>query len=173
MRASSYRPEEATALIRDNPRNRVVVHPTLIGRDLLTGAGYPTRWVIDFQARTILEAQTYPGPFEILRLKVLPDRERKAQEGMSDDGEQRSHHKQFLRYWWRHSFDRPEMIKLLESMPRYIVCSDTTKRPIFQFVDQRIRADHKLRVFAFADDYSLGFCNLMPIGCGSLPNVRS
>jgi hypothetical protein len=41
-------------------------------------------------------------------------------------------------------------------MPRYIVCSDTTKRPIFQFVDRHIRADHKLRVFAFADDYSFG-----------------
>jgi hypothetical protein len=148
--------EEATALIKDDARNSDVVHPTLIGRDLVTGAGYPTRWVIDFQARTILEAQTYTGPFEILRLKVLPDRERKAQEGMTTDGEQRSHHKQFLRYWWRHSFDRPEMIRLLDTMPRYIVCSDTTKRPIFQFVDRHIRADHKLRVFAFPDDYSFG-----------------
>ena len=149
-------PEEATVLIKDNARNTDVVHPTLIGRDLVTGPGYPTRWVIDFQERTILEAQTYNAPFEILRLKVLPDRERKAQEGRSADGEQRSHHKQFLRYWWRHSFDRPEMVKLLETMPRYIVCSDTTKRPIFQFVDRHIRADHKLRVFAFPDDYSFG-----------------
>jgi hypothetical protein len=48
------------------------------------------------------------------------------------------------------------MINLLATMPRYIACSDTTKRPIFVFISREIRPDHKLRVFAFADDYSFG-----------------
>ena len=48
------------------------------------------------------------------------------------------------------------MINLLATMPRYIVCSDTTKRPVFEFISRDIRPDHKLRVFAFADDYSFG-----------------
>jgi hypothetical protein len=149
-------PEEAAALIKADDRNREVVYPYLIGRDLLTGDGRPTEWVIDFQTRTMLEASAYAGPFDRVKRLVLPTREIKAEHGKTADGEQRSHHKQFLKYWWRHSFDRPEMINLLATMPRYAVCSDTTKRPIFQFVAREIRPDHKLRVFAFADDYSFG-----------------
>ena len=137
-------------------RNREVIHPFLIGRDMLTGTGTPSEWVIDFQTRTMLEASTYSKPFAHVQSLVLPTRERKAQEGISTDGEQRSHHKQFLKYWWRHSFDRPEMVNLLTTMPRYIVCSDTTKRPVFVFISREIRPDHKLRVFAFEDDYSFG-----------------
>lgn len=149
-------PEEASAMIQADARNREVIHPFLIGRDMLTGDGSPSEWVIDFQTRTMLEASAYPKPFTRIQTLVLPTREHKAQQGKTADGEQRSHHKAFLKYWWRHSFDRPEMINLLTTMPRYIVCSDTTKRPIFEFVSREIRLDHKLRVFAFVDDYSFG-----------------
>ncbi|MCP5524737.1 MAG: class I SAM-dependent DNA methyltransferase [Verrucomicrobiales bacterium] len=148
--------ETAAGFIRVDPRNREVVHPCLIGRDLLTGDGTPTEWVIDFQTRTMLEASGYPLPFHHLQSNVLPSRQRKADEGKTEAGVQRSHHKAFLKYWWRHSFDRPEMINLISSMPRYIVCSDTTKRPVFAFMARDIRPDHKLRVFAFPDDYSFG-----------------
>jgi SAM-dependent methyltransferase len=149
-------PKEAAAMIESDARNVEVLFPFLIGRDMLTGDGSPSEWVIDFQTRTMLEASTFPKPFAHVQALVLPTRERKAQEGKTGDGEQRSHHKQFLRYWWRHSFDRPEMVNLLATMPRYVVCSDTTKRPIFEFIAREIRPDHKLRVFAFADDYSFG-----------------
>jgi SAM-dependent methyltransferase len=149
-------PAEAAEMIRTDERNREVIHPYLIGRDLVTGNGRPTEWVIDFQTRTMLEARAYDRPFRRIERLVLPTRELKAEAGKTDDGEQRSHHKQFLRYWWRHSFDRPEMVSLLATMPRYVVCSDTTKRPIFGFVAREIRPDHKLRVFAFSDDYSFG-----------------
>ena len=149
-------PKDAAVLIAADVRNRDVVHPFLIGRDMLTGKGRPTEWVIDFQARTMIEASAYEQPFARIQMLVLPTRQRKAEEGKTADGEQRSHHKQFLKYWWRHSFDRPEMIELLAKLPRYIVCSDTTKRPVFEFVAHAIRPDHKLRVFVFADDYSFG-----------------
>jgi hypothetical protein len=149
-------PGEAAEMIQADARNREVIHPFLIGRNMLTGNGSPSEWVIDFQTRTMLEASAYPKPFAHVQSLVLPTRECKAQEGKTADGEQRSHHKGFLKYWWRHSFDRPEMINLLATMPRYIVCSDTTKRPVFEFISRDIRPDHKLRVFAFADDYSFG-----------------
>ncbi|MCM2289065.1 MAG: N-6 DNA methylase [Sulfuritalea sp.] len=149
-------PEDAARMIAADARNREVIHPFLIGRDMLTGSGNPSEWVIDFQTRTVLEASSYVEPFAHVKRLVLPTREQKAEEGKTNDGEQRSHHKQFLRYWWRHSFDRPEMISLLGRLPRYIVCSDTTKRPVFEFIARHIRPDHKLRVFAFADDYSFG-----------------
>ncbi len=53
-------------------------------------------------------------------------------------------------YWFRKAHD------LLATMPRCIVCSDTTKRPVFGFISCEIRPDHKLPVFAFPDDYSFG-----------------
>ena len=149
-------PNEAQQLIQSDKRNREVIYPFLIGHDMLSGNGSPSKWVIDFQDRTMLEAREYTQAFARILTQVLPTRERKAQEGKSLDGEQRSHHKQFLKYWWRHSFDRPEMINLLAKIPRYIVCSDTTKRPVFEFISREIRPDHKLRVFAYADDYSFG-----------------
>jgi hypothetical protein len=149
-------PDEAAAFIMADSRNREVLHPFLIGRDMLSGDGSPSEWVIDFQTRTMIEASSYPAPFSRVQTLVLPTREEKAEHGKTADGEQRSHHKGFLKYWWRHSFDRPEMINLLATMPRYIVCSDTTKRPVFAFISREIRPDHKLRVFAFGDDYSFG-----------------
>ena len=147
---------QALRMVQPDPVNREVIHPFLIGRDMLTGDGTPSEWVIDFQTRTVLEAGAYSLPFGHVQREVLPTRQKKAEEGKTDSGEQRSHHKQFLKYWWRHSFDRPEMINLLGTMPRYIVCSDTTKRPVFAFIANSIRPDHKLRVFAFSDDYSFG-----------------
>jgi hypothetical protein len=41
-------------------------------------------------------------------------------------------------------------------MPRYIACSRTTRRPIFEFVSSQVHPDTKLAVLAFPDDYSFG-----------------
>ena len=60
------------------------------------------------------------------------------------------------RWWQFRDFISTGTISAISKFSRYIVCSDTTKRPIFEFVQPRIRPDHKLRVFAFADDYSFG-----------------
>ena len=86
----------------------------------------------------------------------MPDRKRKAEEGKTDSGELRPHHQLFLRYWWRQAYDRPEMISTINTIPRYVVCSAHTKRPIFDFVSHSIRPDHALFVFVFPDDYSFG-----------------
>jgi SAM-dependent methyltransferase len=148
--------EKAAAFIAADPRNEDVVLPFLIGRDLVTGTGQPTRFVIDFQGRDILAAQAYRQPFNHLEQIVLPSRQQKAEEGKADDGGLRPHHQLFLRYWWRQAYERPEMIAAIQSLPRYIVCSAHTKRPIFNFISPRIRPDHALFVFVFSDDYSFG-----------------
>ncbi|MBW7991388.1 MAG: class I SAM-dependent DNA methyltransferase [Planctomycetes bacterium] len=147
---------EAIRLINADKKNKAVIHPFLIGRDVVTGNGQPSRWIIDFQAIDMLEASTYTEPFNRIQTKVLPDRRRKAEEGKSKTGKLRPHHQLFLRYWWRHSYDRPEMISVISTIPRYIVCSGVTKRPIFNFIHRDIRPDHAVFVFAFADDYSFG-----------------
>jgi hypothetical protein len=147
---------EARELIAAEKRNREVIHPFLIGRDLVSGDGRPTRFVIDFNDMDILTASSYGMPFARLEANVLPDRKRKAIEGATQDGTLRPHHQLFLRRWWRQSYDRPEMIQLVKQIARFITCSCVTKRPVFCFVDHEIRPDHSLIVFTFADDYSFG-----------------
>ncbi|MBN2024717.1 MAG: class I SAM-dependent DNA methyltransferase [Pirellulales bacterium] len=147
---------EAKALIDAASENAEVIHPFLIGRDVLTGDGRPTRMVIDFQDMDVLAASAYKKPFKLIQDRVLPDRKRKAEEGKSKDGALRPHHQLFLRYWWRHSYDRPEMIREIGSRHRFIVCSGVTKRPVFNFISSEIRPDHAVFAFVFEDDYSFG-----------------
>jgi len=147
---------EAKRLIKMDEKNKAVIHPFLVGRDIVTGTGQPSRWVIDFQAMDVMEASGYAEPFKRIKTQVLPDRKRKAEEGKSKTGKLRPHHQLFLRYWWRHSYDRPEMISVISAIPRYIVCSRVTKRPIFNFIHKDIRPDNAVFVFALADDYSFG-----------------
>jgi len=66
------------------------------------------------------------------------------------------HHQNFLAKWWLLSYSRPELIEKIASLPRYIVCSRVTKRPIFEFIDSRIRPSDALQVFPLPDDYSFG-----------------
>jgi hypothetical protein len=77
-----------------------VIHPYLIGRELVTGDGTPERFVIDFGRRTVLEAQSYSTAFERIKATVLPDRIAKAEAGKDADGNLRPHHKAFLDRWW-------------------------------------------------------------------------
>jgi hypothetical protein len=41
-----------------------IVHAYLTGREIVTGDGTPERYIIDFQRRTILEAQNFPAAFD-------------------------------------------------------------------------------------------------------------
>ncbi|MDH2916408.1 MAG: class I SAM-dependent DNA methyltransferase, partial [Gallionella sp.] len=72
------------------------------------------------------------------------------------DGNMRSHHKSFLDRWWQLSWARADMVSELRVLPRYLVCSRVTKRPIFTFVSSSIYPGDALQVFALDDDYSFG-----------------
>src|ERR1035441_9128236 len=65
------RPDEAAALIAKDPANREIVHPFLIGAEMLTH-GAPQRWVIDFQKMGMLDARRYDAPFRHVEANVLP-----------------------------------------------------------------------------------------------------
>jgi hypothetical protein len=49
-----------------------------------------------------------------------------------------------------------ELTQRLASLARYIACSRVTKRPIFEFVDSKIRPSDVIMVFPLPDDYSFG-----------------
>ena len=150
-------PDEAEALLRKDPGSRPVIHPYLIGRELVTGDGRPERFVIDFEQRTVLQCQVFPEAFVRVRDRVLPARQRKAEEGKDKDGNLRPHHKAFLDRWWRLTWGRAEMLQAFKGLRgRFIACSRVTKRPIFVFVDTDVRPADALQTFIFDDDYSFG-----------------
>ncbi len=62
---------DAHQMLRVDGKNREVLWPFLVGRELLS-EGLNDRWVIDFQTRTILDAKGYPEPFKHIEQVTLP-----------------------------------------------------------------------------------------------------
>ena len=147
--------DERNEMVRRDPRVAEVTFPYLNGIDALTGASLD-RYVIDFGQRDRFEAEKYHEVFDRVAKHVLPDRQRKADEGKDAEGRVRPHHRSFLARWWQLSFGRPEMLSVIKPLKRYIACAYVTKRPIFMLVSSAIRPSNLIQVFGFDDDYSFG-----------------
>ncbi len=147
-------PEQARGLLA-NAANTEVVRPFFVGDELLT-TGRPESFVIDFQTRTILEATAFAEPFAWVQREVLPHVQALANAEQIKSGKPTGQDQNWLQTWWQHFRPRPELIGKIGDLPRYLVCSRVTKRPIFAFVASSIRPGDALSVFTFADDYSFG-----------------
>lgn len=148
--------EEKQKLESDGVSGKII-HPYLTGRELVTGTGAPERHIIDFQRRSVIEAQAFKNAFKRIESQVLPDRERKAEEGKDADGNMRNHHRAFLDRWWALAWDRKDLFTGFEPLRgRFIACSRVTKRPIFVFMTTAVWPSDKVQVFLFDDDYSFG-----------------
>jgi hypothetical protein len=147
--------ETAQKFISADPSNREVVHPFLIGREMLMH-GEPKRWVIDFQKRDLFEAQGYRAPFEHVREHVMPHVTALAERERAKSDKTTGQDQGWQKTWWQLFRCRKELIDRISQSSRYFVCSEVTKRPIFCFVHPEIRPDHTLEVFVFEDDYSFG-----------------
>ena len=158
--------EEKAAMLAKGKHNAEVIFPFLIGDDLLgLKPPRPSRFVIDLYPRELAEAARYREPFERVKTLVLPSREDAAtkeeernREAIADNPKAHvnHHHANFLRHWWLLSYPRPELMRKLIELPRYIACCQVSKRPIFEFVDPAIHPNAALVVFPLADDYSFG-----------------
>lgn len=157
---------EAATMIRQSKNNAEVIFPYLIGDDLLSEKPpLPKRYVIDLHPRDILTASKYTIPLNQIKELVLPTRQAAAKEeekrnieALKDNPKAKvnRHHQNFLAKWWLLSYPRAELIKKISNLSRYIACSRVTKRPVFDFVDFRIRPSDALQVFPLSDDYSFG-----------------
>lgn len=149
--------DQARLLLSSDGNSGKVIHPYLTGRELVTGDGSPERFIIDFQRRSIIEAQGFPRAFAHIKNNVLPDRLKRAEEGKDADGKMRTHHKAFLDRWWGLAWDRKEFFAEASKLKgRYIACSRVTKRPIFLFLTTSVWPSDKVQAFLFDDDYSFG-----------------
>ncbi len=147
--------EEANAMLRTDVRNAEVLKPFLVGGEMLT-TGSLERWVVDFQMRSILDAQSYAAPFKHVQERVMPSVVALAESERAKTGKENGQDQGWLKTWWRHFRPRPELVGKISALTRYIVCSRITKRPIFVFVSPEIRPGDALSCFAFSDDYSFG-----------------
>lgn len=158
--------DEAKQILLQRVDYADVIFPFLGATDLLSLAPpRPSRWVIDFNPRSVTESAKYLVPFDRVRSLVLPAREEAAAKeedrnakllAANPKARVNRHHRNFLNQWWMLSYSREEMFAALQPLPRYIVCSRVTKRPIFAFVSGSIHPNDSLSVFALADDYSFG-----------------
>ncbi|MFZ2642833.1 MAG: DNA methyltransferase, partial [Verrucomicrobiia bacterium] len=148
-------PEEAQKMIAADAKNREVLFPYMIGRDLLEFGG-PTRWIIDFAQRDLMAAMKYEIPFKRAKEKVMPVVLERAEREKKAKGEEVTRYTRIAQRWWQFYDYRPGTVAAINSVPRYIACSRTTKRSIFEFVSCEIHADTKLVIFPLHDDYSFG-----------------
>ncbi|WP_370011854.1 DNA methyltransferase [Nocardiopsis sp. LDBS0036] len=97
-------PEQARELIRRDPRNREVLFPYLIGKDLNSRPDCsPSRWVINFGSMTEEEAREYPEPFKIVERDVKPVR------AQNNDRQRR-------KIWWRFTRPTPELYSAISNL---------------------------------------------------------
>jgi type II restriction/modification system DNA methylase subunit YeeA len=159
-------PAQAEVILRGSASNSEVIFPYMTADDLLTTKPpQAERYVIDFHPRDVIAAGKYLAPFQRIKETVLPTREEAAEEeetrnaaALADNPKAKvnTHHRNFLRKWWLFSYPREELIAKIKGLPRYIVCGQVTKRPIFEFVSPEIRPNAALIVFTLQDDYSFG-----------------
>lgn len=165
-KAFLWRPDEAKLLITQHPEYAKVLKPFLTADDLVGEIGSkPSRYVVDFSGRDVLEARAFPRVFKRIEDAVLPVREEAASKEAKRNttllkenpkAKANRHHANFLRKWWQMSYTREDLIEAIRPLSRYLVCGQVTKRPIFQFVSTDINPNAALTVFAHADDYSFG-----------------
>lgn len=158
--------EEAKEYLKDK-KNEQVIHPYLIGEELLGQyQSQPQRYVIDFRkAKDVFEVAEYKELYEHLHQNVYPIFKEKADKEIERNEELKRHnpnarlnhhHENFFKKWWKLAYPRDEMMDIIGSINRYIVCAQVTKRPIFEFASNKINPNAALMVFPLDDDYSFG-----------------
>src|SRR3989344_4180108 len=150
-------PEEDKGILQD-PASQEVLHPYLIGADLLgkTG-GKPSRYIIDLNnIDDIVSAMRYGAAYKHLEANVMPVMKEKAEEERTKTGKNIGPRQTHFNTWWKHWRGRLEMLGKIHGLSRYIVCARHTKRPIFEFVHPSINPGDALQIFALEDDFSFG-----------------
>ena len=158
--------EQAKGYLK-NHRNENVLHPLLIGEELLGQyKSQPQRYIIDFRnVKDVFEASTYRELYDYIHKEVRPTFEKKANEEIernkkakeeNPDYKEKKDHQNAFKNWFRLFRSRRELMDIIQTIDRYIACSRVTKRPVFEFVSNKISPSDALSVFPVDDDYSFG-----------------
>jgi hypothetical protein len=122
-----------------------VVRPYLIGDDLAERFDQsPSRWIIDFSSIPLEAAMKFPKALEIVKALVRPEREMNARKARRER-------------WWQFGEKAVGMRAALTASSRYIAAGATGKRLLLAWQDTLVCPSNLVYVFAFDDDYSMGF----------------
>ena len=129
-------PGEAQEWIAADPRNAEVLFPYLNGEDLNSRPdASASRWVIDFNDRSEVDAATYELPFERVLQDVRPERLRNKRKARRDA-------------WWQFAERAAGMRNAIAPLPEVLVIALVSKT----VMPVRVRSDqvfsHALGVFA-------------------------
>ena len=103
--------EEKDVLLIEDPRNADVIQPFVIGKDLNQRPDCSaSRWIINFRGWPLDQAERYPGPLEVVRRLVKPERESKRDKLMGE-------------IWWRHWRHRPGLYSAIASLDHVLAIS--------------------------------------------------
>jgi hypothetical protein len=148
-------PEEAQALIEEDPKNKDVLFPYLNGQDLNSSPDQsPSRWVINFgdwpldadhedpkKYKGPPYAVDYPDCLKILEEKVKPERI------------VNKYSKTARKKWWLYERNRPELYEAIAEYDQVLVAVQTSKYLSITFQPAGIIYSHMTVVFAL-DDYA-------------------
>ena len=158
--------QEAKKILSEYINYSDVLHPYLTGDEMISNANsQPPRFVIDFTGKDINQASTYKNLYKIIEAKVLPKRKEDAEKEIEQNKQLieknpkariAKSYQQYFSTWWQLIGKREDMLEYFEGVNRYIVCSEVSLRPIFEFLSTNIRPNATLNVFMFEDYYSFG-----------------
>ncbi|MFH1465088.1 MAG: type IIL restriction-modification enzyme MmeI [Pseudomonadota bacterium] len=141
-------PEEAAALLAEDPHRAVIVRPYIGGRELNsnvpTAANEPVphdRYVISFGERSLEEAEEWPALLDIVRRLVKPERDRNNREIRR-------------RNWWRFAEAAPTLYRTIAPLSRCLAGSQVSKHLLLAIQPTDRVFSHALNVFALDDWHS-------------------
>ena len=128
--------EEAKRVIAQGPHSRQVILPFLTGEDLNSRSdSSPSRLIISFKGRPLVECEKYPACLEMVRDRVKPHR----------DKANRDAHRE---RWWQYGDWRPGLYRAISTRNRVLAIALTTKYLAPQFVLSNHESDQSVVVIA-------------------------
>jgi SAM-dependent methyltransferase len=130
--------------IHSDPKNSDVLKLFSMGANLAQNPnGKPERWIIDFDNRTLEDANDYHLPFEYVKQYVKPERELNREAVMREK-------------WWRFKRTNEVMRKALASLPYCFAVPEVSKWAIFVPNPNDWLPGNKTKVVASDDFYIFG-----------------
>jgi hypothetical protein len=115
--------EEGKRLLLNNPKNKDVIMPYLIGDDLNNNYNQEAeRYIINFENKSISQANEYPECLTIVQERVKPERLRN------------TYSKSAREKWWLFERSRPELYLNLKPLKFALVACTVTKYLNFTFL---------------------------------------
>ena len=126
------------------PKNSTVLRKLCDASDLAKSPNAaPTRWVIDFNDMTIEEASSYKFPFEHIKQKVKPERDKNRRDTRRLN-------------WWKYGENSPKMRNALSVLDYFFAIPRHSKYFIFLPIDSNTLINDSAKALVLEDYFIFG-----------------